>query len=314
MEGDGFSEHILATFCFHFFLFWHFQEGYFGVAWICDIIVSKSFISEWLQQSAPAPAPSPTTQNRLVGQCKLVSVQWALFPDMINELYMLNSLSSGGLCGLKIGLVNSPAIFLNSSMKKTHKGKKKKFFFLLTLQKTQLIDSKCLREENLFPIITSCVLNRNLNIIIIVFFFFPVETWRWGCSPRSHISFTGWKCKQIQWDSYAQPGAWGTRSETQERHGEREEEGEKGFREGERESETRPPSVLSPLPATLHTTPSLTVNQRLCRRDWRLFKPGPVSRREGSLVHVILNLWAGETRKLLCGFLCFSSHSEAHPT
>lgn len=88
MEGDGFSEHILATFCFHFFLFWHFQEGYFGVAWICDIIVSKSFISKRLQQSAPAPAPSPTTQNRLVGQCKLVSVQWALFPDMINELYM----------------------------------------------------------------------------------------------------------------------------------------------------------------------------------------------------------------------------------
>lgn len=56
----------------------------------------------------------------------------------------------------------------------------------------------------------------------------------------------------------------GTRSETWERQGkERGREIEKGVPGGEGESETRPPSVPSPLPATLHTTPSLTVNQQL---------------------------------------------------
>lgn len=217
MEGDGFSEHSLATFVSIFSYF----DTFKGATLVLPGFVTSLSVSLLFPNGCgtllppPQPAPSPTTHNRLVGQYKLVSQSsghffliWLMNYTCFVFQPFPNSLSSGGLCGLKIGLVNSPAIFLNSSMKKPHKGQKKIFFFLLTLQKTQLIDSKCLREENLFPIITSCVLNRNWNLIIIIIIF-PVETWRWGCSPRSHTSFTVWKYKQIQWDSYAQPGAWG---------------------------------------------------------------------------------------------------------
>lgn len=79
--------------------------------------LSVSLISKWLQQRVlfpPQHRPPPLRTG--LWASKLGSVQWALFPDMINELYMFcisaipNSLSSG-CSDSKIGLVNSPAIF-----------------------------------------------------------------------------------------------------------------------------------------------------------------------------------------------------------
>lgn len=105
---------------------------------------------------------------RLMKQCKSnPSIKWVLYYDIISELLICilwsfpHLLCFRGLCGPRIGLVNSLAIFLNRSMKKPYMRIKK---FPINTSKNPINWLKVPQGREFFPIIISSFLNRNLNL------------------------------------------------------------------------------------------------------------------------------------------------------